>query len=444
MGPIADTVDLADLRGPPVQRGAGILYGLTEDGANPPDHLLIGIGFRFNRAGGAQLDSPGGWVGGSFERRWASTLAQCRRTTALGGTFIMLVHDLYGADGTAIDRWPGDGGDWTDFDAFLDKLIRQVRESGVDLQWDLWNEPDLDLFWARPQQQYLELWERAYRKVRAELPDAVIVGPSSSCEPSETSAWWTAYLDSIRDHAAVPDIVSWHEIEGLPHGQDAVASRVAAESMLAERGLEGRPFQINEYGAPDQQNPGQSAWYLARLERSQIDGLRANWGSGQGLHDTLAGLVVRTGQGYSALADWFTYRAYASQVGQTVRSRPGAQVDVFACLSGDRKVARLLVGNHGGLEGRVLIDVAGIETTAIAVDGPLRVVVQHIPNNNGQPIDGLSLVSDTTIAMPQSQLLTMSLDYSSAKDAFFVTLAAPDPQGGPAGDAGEMVAGPAS
>lgn len=131
-------VDLADLGRTADQRGSGILYGLTEDRSNPPDEFLTGIGFRFQLAGGAQLDSPGGWAAGSYERRWTSTLAQCRRTTALGGTFIMLVHDLYGADGTAIDRWPGDNGDWAGFDGFVGRLINDVAAAPIDPQWDLW------------------------------------------------------------------------------------------------------------------------------------------------------------------------------------------------------------------------------------------------------------------------------------------------------------------
>jgi hypothetical protein len=189
MEPIVDTaaVDLASPRGPALQRASGILYGLTEDGTDPPDAFLTAIGFRSQRAGGAQLDSSGGWVGGTFERRFASTVAQYQRTTSLGGTFIMLVHDLYGADGAAIGRWPGDDGDWTDFDAFLDALVEHVRDARIDPQWDLWNEPDLDLFWARSQQQYLDMWRRAHGKVRAEIPDAVIVGPSAAGEPSEAS-----------------------------------------------------------------------------------------------------------------------------------------------------------------------------------------------------------------------------------------------------------------
>jgi hypothetical protein len=413
-------VDLAALGRAAEQRGSGILYGLTEDGSNPPDEFLTGIGFRFQRAGGAQLDSPGGWVAGTYERRWASTLAQCRRTTALGGTFIMLVHDLYGADGTTIDRWPGDDGDWAGFEGFLDRLVSDVAAARVHPQWDLWNEPDLDMFWARSPQQYLDAWRLAYRRVRAAFPDAMVVGPSTAREPSQGDAWWNGFLDFVAANDVVPDVISWHEIGGEAHGQDPVASRAAVAAMLARRGLHPAAFQVNEYAEASQQQPGKSAWFLARLERAGIDGLRANWGSGAGLHDTLAGLLTRLGSGYKPLGEWFTYRCYASQQGRIATSRPGSAVDIFATLAEDHSEARLLLGNHAELTGAVAVDVAGLGA-AIDMD-TARVRVERIPHNDGLPIDGPIPTVDARVAVHDRERLTVTVNYANPHDAFFITL----------------------
>ena len=100
-------------------------------GSFPPDQYFTDVKFRYMRAGGAQLDSPGGWVSGRYDRRWNSTRAQLLRTRSLGGEFILLPHDLWGADGTAISRFPGDNGNWTDYDAFLTRLIDDVRATGA-------------------------------------------------------------------------------------------------------------------------------------------------------------------------------------------------------------------------------------------------------------------------------------------------------------------------
>jgi hypothetical protein len=410
-------IDVGRKVGPADHRGSGILYGLTEDGANPPDRYLTEMGFRFQRAGGAQLDSPGGWVAGRYERRWASALAQCRRTVALGGAFILLVHDLYGADGTTIDRWPGDGGDWSDFDAFLSRLLDDADTAGIDPQWDLWNEPDIDLFWPRPAEQFHEAWLRAYRAVRSRFPRATIVGPSAASEPSDDDPWWNGWLDSIARDGVVPDILSWHEIGGHAHGQDPVASRAAIERMLTNRGLAVQAFQVNEYAEAWQQYPGTSAWFLARLERAEVDGLRANWDSGADLHDGLAGLLASDNGTYSTLADWFTYRAYASQQGRMVASEGDGVVDVFATRADDDSV-RLLIGNHGGLTGPIAINVRGLPSTVTDRD----IHVERIPYSDGHPIDRTLSEPPLSIGLAGDSLSLM-LNYASDRDAYLVVIA---------------------
>ncbi|WP_246277689.1 GH39 family glycosyl hydrolase [Phytohabitans rumicis] len=204
--------------------------------------------FRYMRAGGAQLDGPGGWVSGRYDRRWNATRAQLLRTRSLGGEFIILPHDLRGADGFAISRFPGDNGNWADYDAFLTRLIDDVRATGVPVQWDIWNEPNLSLFWNRPQSQYFELWRRSYQRIRAAFPNHLIVGPSMAGVPS-TGGWWVQYLDFVRANNVVPDIFSWH---ALP--SDPVANVATANSTLDARGIpHPRAYQVNEYGASNEQ-----------------------------------------------------------------------------------------------------------------------------------------------------------------------------------------------
>src|SRR6266540_3815531 len=105
-------VDFSAGGGSPTYRASGWIYGMTEDASNPPDNYFRDVKFRYMRAGGAQLDSPGGWVSGRYDRRWNATRAQLLRTRSLGGEFILLVHDLWGADGFPISRFPGDNGNW--------------------------------------------------------------------------------------------------------------------------------------------------------------------------------------------------------------------------------------------------------------------------------------------------------------------------------------------
>ena len=154
----------------------------------------------------------------------------------------------------------------------------------------------------------------------------LIVGPSFAGVPS-TGGWWTQYLDYVKANNVVPDIFSWHSLPG-----DPVANVATANSTLDSRGIaHPRPYQINEYGASNEQNPGGGAWYIARLERAGADGLRANWAGGSNLHNDLASLLIRNSSGqYQTKGEWWVYNFYANQTGQIASVTPSGNYDAFA------------------------------------------------------------------------------------------------------------------
>ena len=80
------------------------------------------------------------------------------------------MHDLWGADSLQSPdfSWPGDNGDWAEYDKFLDQVFSDITEydmaEGLDI--DIWNEPDIENFWGQPQEQYLAMWNRTYHRIR--------------------------------------------------------------------------------------------------------------------------------------------------------------------------------------------------------------------------------------------------------------------------------------
>ncbi|XVQ89403.1 ricin-type beta-trefoil lectin domain protein [Microbispora siamensis] len=422
------TVDFSVAGGSPTYRASGWIYGMTENAAAPPDNYFTDVKFRYMRAGGAQLDSPGGWVSGKYDRRWNATRAQLLRTRSLGGRFVLLVHDLWGADGYPISRFPGDNGNWTDYDNFLTRLIDDVRATGAPaqgdtVQWDIWNEPNITLFWNRPQSQYFEMWKRAYQRIRAAFPSHLIVGPSCACVPS-TGGWWTQYLDYVKANNVVPDIVSWHSLPG-----DPVANVTAADTSLNSRGIpHPRPYQINEYGASDEQNPADGAWYIARLERAGADGLRANWAGGSNLHNDLASLLTHNAAGqYSPKGEWWVYRFYGSQTGQIASVTPSTSYDAFATkASGNAKV---LVGG-GRTTGNIAVNLRRLDTTSgIVQDNQVRVLVERIPYNGGGAVQGPVTVQNSVVTLSGNGT-TVNLPHTAVDDTFTITLLPPSTGGG--------------
>jgi hypothetical protein len=416
------SVNFATTSGTPTFRASGWIYGMTEDGSNPPDRFYRDVKFQAMRAGGAQLPG-GGWVGGGYDRRWNATLAQARRTIALGGKFVLLDHDLWGADGAAISRYPGDNGNWTDYDNFLSRLFNDVRTAGITVEWDIWNEPNISIFWNRPQSQYFELWRRTYQRIRATFPNPLIVGPSCACVPS-TSGWWTQYLDYVRANNVVPDIVSWHALPG-----DPVANVATASTTLDARGIpHSRPYQINEYAAANEQNPGDGSWYIARLERAGADGLRANWAGGSNLHNDLAGLLTRNASGqYQPKGEWWVYNFYGSQTGQIVSVTPSGSYDAFATKASGS--AMILVGG-GRTTGNVAVNLQRLDATSgVVQNNQVRVVVASIPYNGGGAVSGPITLRNDVVTL-SSNATTINLAHTNIDDTFTITLLPPSDSGG--------------
>ncbi|MEU8061211.1 ricin-type beta-trefoil lectin domain protein [Microbispora bryophytorum] len=424
------SVNFSAAGGSPTYRASGWIYGMTENAAGPPDNYFTDVKFRYMRAGGAQLDSPGGWVSGKYDRRWNATRAQLLRTRSLGGEFILLVHDLWGADGYPISRFPGDNGNWTDYDNFLTRLIADVQATGAPVQWDLWNEPNITLFWNRPQSQYFEMWKRAYQRIRAAFPSQLIVGPSFAGVPS-TGGWWTQYLDYVKANNVVPDIVSWHSLPG-----DPVANVATADTTLNSRGIaHPRPYQINEYGASNEQNPADGAWYIARLERAGADGLRANWAGGNNLHNDLGNLLVHNSSGqYQPKGEWWVYRFYGSQTGQIASVTPSSNYDAFATKASGN--AKILVGG-GRTTGNVAVNLQRLDTTSgIVQNNQVRVLVERIPYNGGGAVQGPVTVQNT-VATLSGNGTTVNLSHTAVDDTFTITLlppsSSPSPSPSPSG-----------
>jgi hypothetical protein len=168
-------VNLAQRTGSAKFLASGFIYGFPDNGSQAdtsiPANLVTDIKFIASRAGGAQLPSKG-WAADGYQGyipRFNSTLSNYRTTRKYGGDFILLPHDLWGADGGQGDStYPGDNGNWTSMESFYAQLIKDIKANNMleGLVFDIWNEPDLDIFWDRPWSQFLDYYGRAHQILR--------------------------------------------------------------------------------------------------------------------------------------------------------------------------------------------------------------------------------------------------------------------------------------
>ncbi|MBN1311476.1 MAG: RICIN domain-containing protein [Anaerolineae bacterium] len=417
-------VNFAAYGGSPTYRASGFIYGLSADASTPPQTYLSQINTRFIRAGGSQIGCPnGGWVNGQYTPRWNFVKAYYAKSRAVGATFIMILAPLWGSDGVCdVPRWPGDNGNWTEFDNFLTQVINDAKANGMtgsNVRWDIWNEPDI-FFWGASRSQYLEMWKRAVQRIRSELPNAVIEGPSMSADPDTGNSWWTTYLDYIKANNVVPNIISWHSLPG-----DPVDGANIMNSMLSSRGISVSGYSINEYGAfGDEQQPGPSAWYIARLERANggVDGARANWGMvGQtpSLHDTL-GWLVTAAPANQPMGQWWVYKRYADQTGLRTDVTPGSTHDALAFQDSSAQKSIILIGNKaGGGTGTVTVQLNDIPSW-LRPNGTVQVLVERMPSTNAY-VSAPTVVSNSSMTVSGSSL-SVAINWNNALDAYVVTL----------------------
>ncbi|MBD3376040.1 T9SS type A sorting domain-containing protein [candidate division KSB1 bacterium] len=75
--------------------------------------------------------------------------------------------------------------------------------------YEVWNEPDLDIFWTGTQQQYLDLYEYTVNGVLQGDPNALVGGPGFSGSMNNVN-WVNALLDFCVARSLPVDFVSFH------------------------------------------------------------------------------------------------------------------------------------------------------------------------------------------------------------------------------------------
>lgn len=377
----AATVDLSKNNGFTEFKASGFIYGWpdkgTEADSSIPENLVRDIKFNACRAGGAQI-SARGWSKDGYQGylpRMQSALSNYRTTRRYNGTFILLIHDLWGADGGSIAKYPGDNGNWTEVDNFFQQVAKDLVAYDMlkGLVLDLWNEPDITIFWDRPWAQYLQYYVRAHNFFKKALSNTLISGPSAAHSPIIGNANWIAWMKTVKGNNTIPDIYSWHQIGSWEREPDLTIPDF--NSMKASNGLPDRPIDINEYAAKDEQNPANSVYYIAQLERHNLRGLRANWGGGSALHDFMANLVYKQNGGtYQGNGEWNVYKYYAQMVGNRVATSSSSdrRFDVFATKSGN--TAKMIAGTRS-VGGTYQIQVSGLTSLGLPLNGSISVQI---------------------------------------------------------------------
>ncbi len=424
-------VHLNQCAGSPQHFAQGVLYGVN--GTSPPQSYVTDLGINYLSEGGAQIDAqPAGYAASmaSYQRRFNQLLGGYQRMRAVGGVTIAKMADLYGADETTGSSfvWPGDSGDWTKWDAFVQQFISDIKAHGMTaayvLQLEPWNEPDIN-FGGRPQSQFNELWRRTTVALRSAFgPNTSsylpIVGPSTAGNPGYNNDWWNSWLSSIQSNGGTsvqPDVYNWHMEGSLPN--DPIPPAQALPAYVKNYGLTtGIGIQNNEFGVREQQVPGWAAWFHARYERLKFNALRGNWARGAALLDSLADLLIKNSDGsYSTTGEYQVYKFYKLMAGAPCSTDSGSSIDSYAVGATNNVTALIGSENFSGTWNVNFQNVNSYFGSATQVKADLI----YLPYSSGGVVNGWTTNYTKTLAVTNNAV-TASFSVANGNDAYAVRL----------------------
>jgi hypothetical protein len=428
-------VDVSAAVGGPTYAATGFLHGLSRDASRPPDELLLPLKPQLFREGGSVL--PGGaWAKGGYEgykTRFQEVRDNYNRVCRppYDAELTIVMSDLWGAEGVTLqpsDPYPGDGGDWSSYEAFVAQVVRDVKAAGMDgdrIHYEIWNEPDFrDLYFPRPQAQYEETWRRGVRQIRDLDPLARISGPTfTRMTTSGVGGHMDDWLDMTLASGTPPDILSWHAI--IPgQVQDPVEEARLARKLLAERGLAHVQLELNEYLSPDQLNPGYNAWHIARLQRAGIEYAALAIYGPCCTFPLLDGLLTEQDGVLRPTAQWWAHERYASITGTLVSTSPSSDVDAVAGADPDRRRVRVLLGNKVGSRGEVgpvtvMIERLGSAHRYLNRRGRVPVRLERLPNE--AVLEAPEAVQDLAVK-PVGNRVAVTIPWHDGESSYVITL----------------------
>jgi len=427
------SVNLASTTGPARGVGEGFLYGISQDGTQPADQYLRPLHVNAFRGGGW---FSGGWIkdgyqdGPATRADIASIIAQAKRLEQPPGNHVqyqVLVSDLYGANAgqPANTMYPCTSGDCSNWISFIDSSVSALQASGLKFAYDIWNEPELSIFWKPGVNtpQYFQMWDTAYREIRRIAPHATIVGPSFAFTPQRNPAEWQTWLAHVKAAGTVPDMITNHDEGDV---DDPVAVSQAIGSDLAAAGLPHIPLSANEYQPADRQTAGVTAWYEARFAQSgYTNAMRGNWQCC--MIPNLTGVLTHTGSGWAPTGNWWSMRAYADLTGSLVStSGEVGTTAISAAEDPSRQRAVAIIGDSSGYTGDASVTFTGLSTVPWLVHhGNVHVTVYRIPDQS--PLYSPQVAFDQTMSAAGDSV-TVPFTFQASHDAFAVYLSWTHPQ----------------
>jgi hypothetical protein len=417
------TIDLSANNGAATNRGSGFLSGYNA--SQPADSLLTPMKSKLLR-----LDA-------GLENIYSGdpvSSALYSRATSNGGAVMYILGDAW------IQNFGGfnpsgaravTSSTMSAWNAMVALAVNTAKASGQHLQWDIWNEPDITVFWTGSESDYQAMWQNAVNTIRGIDGSQVIVGPSTCCNGSGSAwgSWATDLMSFAKANNVLPNIIAIHATQtGSSYTAANMNSDVSAiKSYLAANDPSITQIDVTEtVSQNDVYLPGVNVQFLAVAERQKLNGVAHScWNNGSdcaqnGYPPDLDGLLATDGSTTHAV--WYAYQAYANITGTIVNVTPSQTVDGVAGQDSNLQQAYSVFGRNGGSTANVTYNFTNVSSASyLNSGGTVHAVAYLLANDNGNGSSGPVQVVDTNVSVA-SNAVSVTVPNMGSNDVAIVQL----------------------
>jgi len=128
------------------------------------------------------------------------------------------------------------------------KICQHIVEHYPDIEyWEIGNECDteLPLLWDGTWNQFIQLYARTAKYIKARRPNLKVGGPSMSSLKSGEGQYVRDFLSGCRDEKAPLDFFSWHQYSDKP--EKLIAAPGEVKALLNEHGFSNAELHLAEW-----------------------------------------------------------------------------------------------------------------------------------------------------------------------------------------------------
>lgn len=318
---------------------------------------------------------------------------------------------------------------YLDKSGFL-KLIEELyRENGNNVIYDIWNEPNHELFFDGTRENFFEIFKLAHDKIRS-LPggkSAKIMGPS-------TAGFYREYIEDFLKYCSknniTLDYIDWHQNGGIKDAVEMKDNILMAKSNYLKNyaSLKIKDIFVSEIIGPDDYfNPLTSLVYIYYLDYLNVGGCKTcgptdkEKGGDICWNNSIDGLITHDGKPRSV---WWVYKYYAESLSARFSTSTDSDKTVaISYFSKDSNSVNILFGNIGKLNSTFSVNLKSVRKFPLfAKSTKFNYTLYKIPNTEQIELLNPILVKKGNVSISSKNTSALALDDIDTQSVYLLKM----------------------